>query len=555
MSAQQSPTSVPEPRRSRFLSVMSRWPLSRFFDRAEQLRKRILRRRAETSVDRSERTEFIYAEERFWVARRESGLSARLVRRHNLDTVVAILEHNSIPYFAVPDEALRHTAIGIEDHHWTAFATALQAERSNVPLYLGVEFTAEDGRKVRGSVNTDSDKARMALSSQSYFEIFQFFTGAGPSKVYGRSDACRVERWVRDAEGTLTAPRDNNRAAVIAESLQATAEVSVFGADLPTLVPLAETGPFEFRKPIDIVYLWVDGQDVDWRKRRDAVITQLTGKVPEASYDPSRFRDNGELRYSMRSVFQHCDWVRNIILVTDDQVPEWLDVTHPRIRVVHHEELFGPAGSLPTFNSHAITSRVHHIKDLSETYLIMNDDVFIGHDVGPGRFFHANGIGKFFLSQTTLPRLSSFPLPHEAARENTIRLIESEYGVRPSRIFCHAPVPQLKSHLFALEERYPEQFRVTQSNQLRSPDDYQINSWMHHYVGYLDGRMVPASIPYSYFNLGDPNAVSRMKTLLRNRWAATFCLNDSPRATRETLDYVPSWLENYYPLPAPWERQ
>ena len=39
----------------------------------------------------------------------------------------------------------------------------------------------------------------------------------------------------------------------------------------------------------------------------------------------------------------------------------WLDTDNPRITVVDHRELFGDRGRLPTFNSHAIESQLHHI--------------------------------------------------------------------------------------------------------------------------------------------------------------------------------------------------
>lgn len=554
MSAPQSISHVPAPRRSRFLSVMGRWPFRKFSERAERLREGVLRRRVQAALGSLASTTLFYDDERVWVARLERGLSARVVRRENLKTVTSMLDHANVPFFAVPDETKRHASIGIVDDDWGRFVSALEAHSHAVPLYLGIEFLAPDGRRSRGVVDVKSPEAERALRSQGFVEVFHFFSGPQPSKTYGRTDACRIERWTRDADGTLVAPRRNNRAAVLDVTSQAPAKVSVHAIDLPTFEPFNEKSPFEFNEPIDVVYLWVDGRDSDWQKRRDAVVERLTGSAPKDSIDPSRFRDNGELRYSLRSIHQHCDWVRNIILVTDDQTPPWLDASHPKIRMVNHRELFGQDGTLPTFNSHAIASRIHHIEGLSEMYLVMNDDVFVGHDVGPSRFFHSNGIGKFFLSQTTHPRLDSYTLSHEAARENSIDLIERDYGVRPTRVFYHTPVPQLKSHLANLESKYPDVFRITQSNQLRSPRDYEINGWLHHYMGYLDGRLVPASIPYNYFNLGDADVVQRMHSLAQSRWAATFCINDDPRASTDTLRFLPEWLEAYYPLPAPWER-
>lgn len=53
--------------------------------------------------------------------------------------------------------------------------------------------------------------------------------------------------------------------------------------------------------------------------------------------------------------------MRNIYLVTADQTPDWLNTDHPRLKVVSHKEIFSEPTSLPTFNSHAIESQLHHI--------------------------------------------------------------------------------------------------------------------------------------------------------------------------------------------------
>lgn len=50
----------------------------------------------------------------------------------------------------------------------------------------------------------------------------------------------------------------------------------------------------------------------------------------------SRFEDNEELRYSLRSVEKHAPWVRHIFIVTNGQIPSWLNLDNPRVTVVSH---------------------------------------------------------------------------------------------------------------------------------------------------------------------------------------------------------------------------
>ncbi|MFD0331960.1 hypothetical protein ACFQZC_36840 [Streptacidiphilus monticola] len=89
------------------------------------------------------------------------------------------------------------------------------------------------------------------------------------------------------------------------------------------------------------------------------------------------------MRYSLRSIHQYAPWVRRIHLVTAGQRPVWLNTDHPDIRVVDHREIFSDPDALPTFNSHAIESQLHHIDGLAEHFLYLNDDVLFGRLVSP----------------------------------------------------------------------------------------------------------------------------------------------------------------------------
>ena len=51
----------------------------------------------------------------------------------------------------------------------------------------------------------------------------------------------------------------------------------------------------------------------------------------------SRFEDNEELRYSLRSLEQYAPWVRRIFIVTNGQIPHWLNLDNPRVSIVTHE--------------------------------------------------------------------------------------------------------------------------------------------------------------------------------------------------------------------------
>eukprot|EP00058_Branchiostoma_floridae_P023700 XP_002609190.1 hypothetical protein BRAFLDRAFT_125953 [Branchiostoma floridae] len=107
---------------------------------------------------------------------------------------------------------------------------------------------------------------------------------------------------------------------------------------------------------------------------------------------PSRFEDNEELRYSLRSIERYAPWVRNVYIVTNGQIPSWLNLDNPRLTIVTHSDLFPNASHLPSFSSPAIEAHLHRIPGLSNKFIYLNDDVMFGAEVWPDDFYtHSQG--------------------------------------------------------------------------------------------------------------------------------------------------------------------
>lgn len=49
------------------------------------------------------------------------------------------------------------------------------------------------------------------------------------------------------------------------------------------------------------------------------------------------FVSSQELKYSLRSLQKHAPWVRRVFVVTNGQIPSWLNLDNPRITIVTHE--------------------------------------------------------------------------------------------------------------------------------------------------------------------------------------------------------------------------
>ncbi|XP_072123501.1 N-acetylglucosamine-1-phosphotransferase subunits alpha/beta isoform X2 [Mobula birostris] len=106
----------------------------------------------------------------------------------------------------------------------------------------------------------------------------------------------------------------------------------------------------------------------------------------------SRFEDNEELRYSLRSVERYAPWIRHVFIVTNGQIPSWLNLDNPRVTIVTHQAIFRNLSHLPTFSSPAIETHLHRIPGLSQKFIYLNDDVMFGKEVWPDDFYsHSNG--------------------------------------------------------------------------------------------------------------------------------------------------------------------
>ncbi len=132
---------------------------------------------------------------------------------------------------------------------------------------------------------------------------------------------------------------------------------------------------------IDIVIAWVDGNDLELKKKRHKFLT-----VEDASdaISDTRFASNNEIYYNIASILKYVPFCRNIFIVTDNQKPEFVHefaelglCAFEKIRIVDHKEIFrGHEQHLPTFNTRSIESMLWNIEGLSDYFIYLNDDFF-----------------------------------------------------------------------------------------------------------------------------------------------------------------------------------
>ncbi|MFC7794859.1 stealth conserved region 3 domain-containing protein [Streptomyces cinereoruber] len=473
----------------------------------------------------------------------------------NLALVVNALEAARIPHAVVRDHLVRHT-VAVHTTFREPVLKALADMYAEEAVYASV---LNEGQNALATVlaplltdylETPCSGVRVYRSTVSHSRTLRL--GA----VYG----CTVSFWDFDPEDEtyLKAPTRTLIGDRVPIQAMRRAVLPLGGRQYSSIAPFGEPLHGDVTFPIDAVYTWVNGADVHWLRRKNDVLAAMGMETEDAATSAARFRDRDELRYSLRSIDMYAPWIRNIYIVSDQQVPDWLDLTHPRVRVVDHREIFGDRGLLPTYNSHAIESQLHHIEGLSEHFLYFNDDVFVGRTLQPSMFFHGNGTAKHFMSPTSVP-MSDVSTEDEfniAAAKNNRALIRDSFGQVLANSFLHAPHPLRKSVLAEIEQRYHQAVMGTAANRLRSHDDVSVASSLHHYYGYHTLRSVPGSISCGFVNVGLSEQKPRLNRLLNTRPNDVFCLNDyhDGDVSEDEQDAIlAAFLPSYFPVASQFE--
>eukprot|EP00744_Colponema_vietnamica_P001443 GILI01002390.1.p1 GENE.GILI01002390.1~~GILI01002390.1.p1 ORF type:complete len:473 (+),score=167.25 GILI01002390.1:140-1558(+) len=241
--------------------------------------------------------------------------------------------------------------------------------------------------------------------------------------------------------------------------------------------------------PIDIVYTWVNGSDDKWLKLHNAYLTKVKDDIDEGT---RLFSDNGELRYSLRSIAHYANALnfRHIFVVTEQQVPTWLNISNPRIKVVTHADMMDPE-DVPSFSTFAIEANLDRIPGLSEHFLYFNDDFFVGQPINKDTLFDKDGKQKVFMSRKWVhTRPCSHTHPWRCALRYTSSLFDKKYGFRKRFIAAHAPLLMSRTVMRRMRRDFKVEFKKTSSHRFRGLGDNISLYFM--YAEYLLAEKYPA---------------------------------------------------------------
>lgn len=501
-------------------------------------------------------------------------------RLKNLNIVINCLNSLKLEHFVIPSATQTNYRVGMLAEDKEEFLNALIAENKNTGLYVSSVSTYNTNRKKRQILS--GRRSLKSFLNDEVINIHSFVLSPYGDVLADDTLGCLVEFWERSdnqakeqylknkltelrvnvelglLKNTLIAPTPNPITGILPLDEAKKDTIKIGNKNYSTFDLLNQKTINDIDFPIDVVYAWVDGNDPKWKKK----FNKYKGIEESVSYrnnTESRYKDRQELKYSLRSIHMYAPFVRNIYIVTDNQVPEWLNQSVPGVKIIDHKDIFDPK-VLPVFNSHAIGAQLHHIKGLSDRYLYLNDDTMFGRYVVPQRFFFANGIARVSPSPALIH--AGEPKDYESAPssagKNVRAALQKTFGRHITNKFKHMPNPQIKEVAYEIEKKYKDLVEKTASSRFRSKEDIQFAGLFHHSYSVITGRAIPSSgVRAAVVNISDTNARTALERLLTTREAHTICLNESetPASRQEEVaDMVENFFERYYPYPSPWEK-
>lgn len=312
---------------------------------------------------------------------------------------------------------------------------------------------------------------------------------------------------------------------------------------------------------IDIVFLWVDGNDTEWQKKKRA----FTGAFEEGSETNAigRYMDNQELKYALRSVEAHAPWIRNIFIVTDNQTPAWLDISHPKIHMIDHKDIL-PKEVLPCFNSSVIEYFLYKIPSLSDHFLCANDDTFFNTDLAPDFFFAEDGYPIIRLKRKILGKLDLKIISllkalvgkelgqYRAKVAESATLVYQKTGKYFSSLPHHNIDAYRKSEWkTAIEDVFNDQVQSSQFRKVRTYGDFHRSALSYYALATGHGHLKYVGRKQSLRIL-----VHKQKFMnyLNKYKPHLFCLNDSQRVSDMHRKEIKPFLKARFPIKSQFEK-
>lgn len=288
---------------------------------------------------------------------------------------------------------------------------------------------------------------------------------------------------------------------------------------------------------IDMVYLWCDGNDPAFMRRKNYYLKLDNDESQDnvESVGDKRFVDNEELKYSLRSLEMYAPWINHVYIVTDRQIPKWMNTDYEKVTIVDHSEIM-PKEIIPCFNSDVLEYFLPFIPHLSEKFLYGNDDTFFGKSVQPEDFFFNERpiVRVKKIRRKKLLKARSDKYSYYGTLFNSLELLENTYFVEMSYELHHNIDAYCKSAYISALIKYKDNIKQCINNKFRKKEDLHriLFSLDMVYSGNAELKVV-----------SDPNSLQRVLHLFRKmEWESLCYSEDSKKLYKNILKYRPKFF-------------
>eukprot|EP01083_Nonionella_stella_P193013 713222_1 len=278
--------------------------------------------------------------------------------------------------------------------------------------------------------------------------------------------------------------------------------ISEFDSDVPSTSPSKTPSTSPTKSPSDVAiqspskpptkFLSVNNITVDmvipWSGPATTAATYRDIQNDSGLYNVQRDRDNGELMYTLRSIALHMSWINNVYIMVNGVVekPKYVPASlKQRVFMIDRCTIM-PTNTCPTRNPHGMWPYVYKLTNLSQYYLMAEDDICIGRPVEKRHFFNFSltkneAIPFVFHTGATWGRFYD-KYPHD------FHPLYNSYEAIPQDLYkshrlplsscpcLHFYYPMLKSIAVSLEHQYSDLFVFIASHYKGRWDSVTANS-------------------------------------------------------------------------------
>ena len=272
------------------------------------------------------------------------------------------------------------------------------------------------------------------------------------------------------------------------------------------------------KEPIDILIKYIDLSDKSLNRQG----------IKQTKKD----KDNGELRYSVRSILENIPWIRKIfILMPNEKVQYFKPIEEIKDKFVYvkDKDFLG----FDSANSNVFNYNLYKMSkfNLSENFILIDDDCFFGKPIKKTQFFYYDEEQKKVLPSIVNDDFSELIKDdvikeyNKLFRRKYFIRMHSHYGWRLSQLqvfrlffeqiklpiinaqFTHNALPLNINDMKEINEFILKKYQYldkTINSTYRTPYDLQPQTLFTLYLLNVKKRKVN-SIPWAYYDIGDIN--------------------------------------------------